>query len=109
MGVPKSPNRLTLVTFMPCALAQGLVTMRQHWMGQRPPLPVVIRQRPYRVENTGSLPNSAVKQRRARLVLGWGTACESLGVLLSFFCFFCFFLFLFLFIFLGVTMHQLRG
>ena len=42
-------------------------------------------QRPYRVENTGSLPNSAVKQRRARLVLGWGTAWESLGVLLAFF------------------------
>ena len=44
-------------------------------------------QRPYRVENTGSLPNSAVKQRRARLVLGWGTAWESLGVLLAFFFF----------------------
>ena len=44
----------------------------------------ILRQRPYRVENTGSLPNSAVKQRRARLVLGWGTAWESLGVLLAF-------------------------
>jgi len=31
------------------------------------------RWRPYRVECTGSLPNSEVKRRRARLVLGWGT------------------------------------
>ena len=43
------------------------------------------RQRPYRVECTGSLPTSEVKRRRARLVLGWGTAWESLGVLLAFF------------------------
>ena len=49
------------------------------------PLSYVFRQRPYRVEYTGSLPNSAVKRRRARLVLGWGTAWESLGVLLAFF------------------------
>ena len=48
------------------------------------PLAYVFRQRPYRVEYTGSLPNSAVKRRRARLVLGWGTAWESLGVLLAF-------------------------
>ena len=47
-----------------------------------------LRQRPYRDENTGSLPNSAVKHHRARLVLGWGTAWESLGVLLAF-CPFC--------------------
>ena len=49
-----------------------------------------LRQRPYRDENTGSLPNSAVKHHRARLVLGWGTAWESLGVLLAF-CPFCLF------------------
>jgi hypothetical protein len=42
------------------------------------------RQRPYRVECTGSLPNSEVKRRRARLVLGWGTAREDLRVLLAF-------------------------
>ena len=42
-------------------------------------------QRPYRVECTGSLPNSEVKRRRARLVLGWGTAREDLRVLLAFF------------------------
>ena len=41
-------------------------------------------QRPYRVECTGSLPNSEVKRRRARLVLGWGTAREDLRVLLAF-------------------------
>ena len=48
-------------------------------------LSALFRQRPYRVEYAGSLPNSAVKRRRARLVLGWGTAWESLGVLLAFF------------------------
>ena len=37
------------------------------------------RWRPYRVECTGSLPTSEVK--RARLVLGWGTAREDLRVL----------------------------
>ena len=43
-----------------------------------------IRWRPYRVECTGSLPNSEVKRHRARLVLGWGTAREDLRVLLAF-------------------------
>ena len=42
-------------------------------------------QRPYRVECTGSLPNSEVKRRRARSVPGWGTAREALRVLLAFF------------------------
>ena len=41
-------------------------------------------QRPYRVECTGSLPNSEVKRHRARLVLGWGTAWEDLRVLSAF-------------------------
>ena len=41
------------------------------------------RRRPYRVECTGSLPTSEVKRRRARLVLGWGTAREDLRVLLA--------------------------
>ena len=40
--------------------------------------------RPYRVECTGSLPTSEVKRRRARLVLGWGTAWEDLRVLSAF-------------------------
>ena len=40
--------------------------------------------RPYRVECTGSLPTSEVKRRRARLVLGWGTAREVLRVLTAF-------------------------
>ena len=42
------------------------------------------RWRPYRVECTGSLPMSEVKRRRARLVLGWGTAREDLRVLPAF-------------------------
>ena len=42
------------------------------------------RRRPYRVEYTGSLPTSEVKRRRARLVLGWGTAREDLRVLPAF-------------------------
>ena len=42
------------------------------------------RRRPYRVECTGSLPTSEVKRRRARLVLGWGTAREHLWVLSAF-------------------------
>ena len=33
--------------------------------------------RPYHVEHTGSRPITEVKQRRARLVLGWVTAWES--------------------------------
>ena len=43
------------------------------------------RWRPYRVECTGSLPTSEDKRRRARLVLGWGTAREDLRVLPAFF------------------------
>ena len=38
--------------------------------------PSNIRQRPYHVESTGSRPITEVKQRRARLVLGWVTAWE---------------------------------
>ncbi len=45
----------------------------------------ISRQRPYCVENTGSLPNSEVKHRKARIVLGWVTAREVLRVLLAFF------------------------
>ena len=42
------------------------------------------RQRPYCVEYTRSHLNSEVKQRKARSVLGWGTAWEALRVLLAF-------------------------
>ena len=42
------------------------------------------RRRPYCVECTGSLLTSEVKQRRARSVLGWGTAWEDLRVLSAF-------------------------
>ena len=41
------------------------------------------RQRPYRDEYTGSLPNSEVNRRRARSVLPWGTGWEALWVLLA--------------------------
>ncbi len=41
--------------------------------------------RQYRVEYTGSLPTSEVKRRRARSVLGWGTAWEHLRVLSAFY------------------------
>ena len=48
------------------------------------------RRRPYRVECTGSLFTSEVKQYRARLVLGRGTAWEDLRVLSAFLqCFVC--------------------
>ena len=40
--------------------------------------------RPYRVECTGSLLTSEVKQRHARSVLGWGAAWEDLRVLSAF-------------------------
>jgi hypothetical protein len=42
-------------------------------------------QRPYCVESTRSHSNSEVKLRKARSVLGWGTAWEALRVLLTFF------------------------
>ena len=45
---------------------------------------VSFRQRPYFVEYTRSHPNSEVKRRKARSVLGWGTAREALRVLLAF-------------------------
>ncbi len=44
------------------------------------------RQRPYFVEYTRSHPNSEVKRRKARSVLGWGTAREDLRVLPAFWC-----------------------
>ena len=49
---------------------------------------VVCRQRPYHVESTGSRPITEVKQRRARLVLGWVTAWEHRVLLATFFLFF---------------------
>ena len=45
---------------------------------------VPFRQRPYCVERTRSHSNSEVKQRKARLVPGWGTAREALRVPLAF-------------------------
>ena len=46
-----------------------------------------VRQRPYCAECTRSHPNSEVKQRKARIVLGWGTAWEVLRVPLAFYFF----------------------
>ena len=43
------------------------------------------RQRPYRDEYTGSLPNSEVNRRRARSVLNWGTVREHPWVPLAIF------------------------
>ena len=40
--------------------------------------------RPYCAESTRSHPNSEVKLRKARSVLGWGTAWEALRVPLAF-------------------------
>ena len=57
-----------------CVSIAASVMLRQH----------PSRWRPYRVECTGSLLTSEVKRRRARLVLGWGTAREDLRVLLAF-------------------------
>ena len=48
----------------------------------------ICRQRPYHVESTGSRPITEVKQRRARLVLGWVTAWEHRVLLANFFFFF---------------------
>ena len=45
---------------------------------------LILRQRPYHVEYTSSRPITEVKQRWARLVLGWVTAWEH-RVLLAFF------------------------
>ena len=45
---------------------------------------MISRRRPYRVECTGSLLTSEVKQHRARLVLGWGAAWGDLRVLSAF-------------------------
>ena len=42
------------------------------------------RQRPYRDEYTGSLPNSEVNRHRARSVVNWGTVRENLRVPLAF-------------------------
>lgn len=50
----------------------------------RHPGNLIFRQRPYCVECTGSLLNSVVKWRKARIVLGWVTAREVLRVLLTF-------------------------
>lgn len=46
-------------------------------------LVVSIRQRPYHAEYIGSRPITEIKQRRARLVLRWGTAWEHRVLLAS--------------------------
>ena len=61
-----------------------------------------IRQRPYHVESTGSRPITEVKQRRARLVLGWVTAWEPRVLLASHFC-------ILLFIYYGNTASTVTG
>ena len=51
----------------------------------KPIFPLLLRQRPYHVEYTGSRPITEVKQRWARLVLGWVTAWEHRVLLALFF------------------------
>ena len=49
------------------------------WVNEQPQfflIDVDVRLRPYHVEYTSSRPITEVKQRRARLVLGWVTAWE---------------------------------
>ena len=60
--------------------------LSSYWVvsGCRRCVAVGFRQRPYFVEYTRSHPNSEVKRRKARSVLGWGTAREALRVLLAF-------------------------
>ena len=77
---PPDENESTLISVVfscawPCAcyVTNAFVKLGCRW-------------RPYRVECTGSLPTSEVKRRRARLVLGWGTAREDLRVLPAFSC-----------------------
>ena len=53
------------------------------------------RQRPYHAESTGSRPITEVKQRWARLVLGWVTAWEPRVTLTFSFAFFFILLFIF--------------
>ena len=55
--------------------------------------PTSLCQRPYHLENTGSRSITAVKQGRARLVLGWETAWEHRVSLASFFFFASFYTF----------------
>ena len=57
------------------------------------------RQRPDHVESTGSRPIPEVKQRRARLVLGWVTAWEHRVLLANVFFLFASFFFFFFFFF----------
>ena len=57
-----------------------LVMRKEMWIALRlvynVPKMSFLRLRPYHVENTGSRLITEVKQRRARLVLGWVTAWE---------------------------------
>ena len=78
----ESPGTCAFVT-------DRIAATRSQRLGRRCPAPDRRRafcfcQRPYCVEYTRSHPNSEVKQRKARSVLGWGTAWEVLRVLLAF-------------------------
>ena len=68
-----------------CSVAwRRLRDERVSWFGSLVGRWIVLRWGPYRAKCTGSLPTSEVKQRRARSVLGWGTAWEVLRVLSAF-------------------------
>ena len=79
--------RFAFVSLVCCASMRVSFACMSVWLagGLLPCMMLLVcRWRPYRVECTGSLPTSEVKRRRARLVLGWGTAREALRVLLAF-------------------------
>src|ERR1700733_8068537 len=67
-------------------------------------LPVDYHYRPYYVKCTGSHPNSEVKWHKARLVLRWGTARETLVLIV-----FLFFLILIIFLQLLYQASSLLG
>ena len=72
---PVSPHRkVKLKRMKPCDATRRDGTIRTEY--KYGAANADFRLRPYHVENTGSRPITEVKQRRARLVLGWVTAWE---------------------------------
>ena len=81
-----APSRTNLLGILPPASRRPSLTPALQVVANTLLLVLFLfsRRRPYRVECTGSLLTSEVKRRRARLVLGWGTAWEDLRVLSAF-------------------------
>ena len=70
LGSQEAPGPVML-DFLRSHMMPALVRLCAQWEG---------RSRPHRGECAGSLPHSEAKRRRARSVLGWGTAWEALRV-----------------------------